>query len=179
MPAPRGLAAAALVAVLPVTACGQGTPSGEVPGGAVGPDEQVSERIEVLQVQLEYPLDGVYEVGEDARLFLAVANDGEGADALVDVTGPDFAEAELTSGGKTGPIPVPELDNVYIGAEGAPSVVLEDLSTALRSSQSIPVTLVFDDAGEVTVEAVVAAEGQTPAPPFDFPDPAEDVSPDS
>jgi hypothetical protein len=29
----------------------------------------------------------------------------------------------------------------------------------------------------VTVDAVVAAEGQDPAPPYDFPDPAEDVDP--
>lgn len=69
---------------------------------------------------------------------------------------------------------MPANDNVYVGAEGAPAVVLEDLSTSLRSSQSIPVTFVFEDAGEVTVDAVVAAEGPTPAAPFDFPDPAED-----
>jgi copper(I)-binding protein len=64
---------------------------------------------------------------------------------------------------------------VYVGAEGAPSVVLEDLRRPLRSSQSIPVTFVFADAGTVTVDAVVAAEGQVPRP-FDFPDPAGDPS---
>jgi copper(I)-binding protein len=38
----------------------------------------------------------------------------------------------------------------------------------------MPVTLHFEDAGSVAVEAVVAAEGQTPAPTYDFPDPADD-----
>ena len=56
-------------------------------------------------------------------------------------------------------------------------MVLEDLGTKLRSSQSIPVTFLFEEAGKVTVDAVVAAEGQTPAPPFDFADPAETVDP--
>jgi copper(I)-binding protein len=69
---------------------------------------------------------------------------------------------------------VPENDNVYVGAGGPPSVLLEDLSRSLRSSQSIPVTFVFEEAGQVTVEAMVAAAGQEP-----FTDPAEDVSPDS
>ncbi|MGY1624612.1 copper chaperone PCu(A)C [Geodermatophilus sp. SYSU D00965] len=145
--------------------------------GAVGPDVVVDETIKLLQVQLEFPLDGVHEEGEDARLFLAIANDGSEADTLLDVRGPDFTDAELVAGGAPGTIAVPPDDNVYVGAEGAPSVVLEDLRTPLRSSQSIPVTFVFEDAGEVTVEAVVAAEGEDPAAPFDFPDPAEDVDP--
>jgi hypothetical protein len=39
------------------------------------------------------------------------------------------------------------------------------------------VTFVFEEAGEVVVEAVVEAEGSTPSAPFDFPDPAEDPTP--
>ena len=50
-----------------------------------------------------------------------------------------------------------------------------NLGRTLRSSESIPVTFRFDD-GEVTVEAVVAAEGQTPSRSNDFPDPDEDPS---
>ncbi len=53
-------------------------------------------------------------------------------------------------------------------------MTLLDLGRELRSSQSIPVTLVFEDAGEVTLDVPVAAEGQNPEPTFDFPDPAED-----
>ncbi len=78
------LAAAALATALAAAGCGDETPDVD-DSGAVGPDEPVSESIKVLQVQLEYPLDGVYEEGEDARLFLGIANDGTEDDDLLDV----------------------------------------------------------------------------------------------
>ena len=169
------LATAALAAVT-LTACGAGDPKPgpEVAGGNAGVDEQVVSDIKVLDVEVEYPLDGRYEPGDDARLYLAVSNTGAEPDALVAVTGPDFAESR--AGGTGLPIPVPKQDTVYIGAEGEPTLTLTDLERALRSSQSIPVTLRFEEAGPVTVEAVVAAEGQAPTPTYDFPDPAEDPS---
>lgn len=163
---------------LTLTACSQDNPVAdegrEVPGGAVGPDEMVTEDLSVLQVQLEYPLDGVYEEGEDANLFLGIANTGNTDDDLLDVRGPDFADARILVDGEPGAIRVRQDDNVYVGAEGAPTITLVDLGRSLRSSQSIPVTLVFEDAGEVTLDAPVAAEGQNPEPSYDFPDPAED-----
>lgn len=182
MPAPprsrRRLSAITLASALALTACSQDDPvadeGAEVPGGAVGPDAMVTEDLSVLQVQLEHPLDGAYEEGEDARLFLGIANTGNTDEDLLDVRGPDFADAEITVDGEPGAIRVRQDDNVYVGAEGAPSITLVDLERSLRSSQSIPVTLVFEDAGEVTVQAPVAAEGQDPEPPHDFPDPAED-----
>jgi hypothetical protein len=186
MPAPQArrhrLVVAALASSLALAACTQDQPLAdegvEVPGGAIGPDEMVTEDLSVLQVQLEYPLDGRYDVGEDARLFLGIANTGSTGDALVDVRGPDFAGAEITVDGEAADvIGVPEDDNVYVGAEGAPTITLVDLDRSLRSAQSIPVTLVFEEAGEVTLDAPVAAEGQRPEPPFDFPDPAEDPTP--
>jgi periplasmic copper chaperone A len=173
----RWLAGAALATILATTAgCGDERPDVD-DTGAVGPDEVVDESIKVLQVQLEYPLDGVYDEGEDARLFLGIANDGTQEDDLLDVRGPDFTDAAITEAGEPAVIRVPANDNVYVGAEGAPSILLKDLQTSLRSSESIPVTFVFEEAGEVTVEAVVAAEGPTPSAPFDFPDPAEDPTP--
>jgi periplasmic copper chaperone A len=169
------LGAAGLAATLVLAGCGGDELPDVDDSGAVGPDAVVSDDLTVLQVQLEHPLDGVYEVGEDARLFAGIANDGTVEDDLVDVRGPDFTDAALTVDGEPAPIRVPADENVYVGAEGAPTVVLEDLRTELRSSQSIPVTFVFEEAGEVTVDAVVSAEGQDPTPPFDFPDPDGDV----
>jgi copper(I)-binding protein len=174
------LAPLVLAAALPLTACSRDAPlaepGAEVRGGAVGPDTAVSEDVSLLQVQIEYPLDGIHEEGEDARLFFAIANTGDRPVALVDVTGPDFADArtEGAGDGDSFDIAVREDDNVYVGAEGEPAVVLTDLQRSLRSSQSIPVTFVFDEAGEVTVEAMVAASGQNPTPTVDFPDPDED-----
>jgi copper(I)-binding protein len=156
------------------------TPSAEVRGGAIGPDEAVSQDVKVLQVQLEYPLDGAYEIGEDASLYLAVSNTGTVADTLVAVRGPDFATVRTTGAGDGHDlaITIPADDNVYIGAEGEPAVTLVGLSRELRSSQSTPVTLTFARAGTVTVDAVVADEGQSPAQTFDFPSPDEDPTGD-
>lgn len=174
----RLLLAASCTLLLGAGACGEDppsiTPGPEVAGGAVGPDAPVGKDLELLQVQLEYPLDGAYEAGEDARLFFGIANTGTTADTLVDVSGPDFADARTPGGGSDLALEVAAEDNVYVGAEGVPVVVLDDLQTELRSSQSIPVTFTFERAGEVTLDAVVAAEGQQPLSPDDFRDPAED-----
>ena len=174
------LGGALLAAVLPLTACGgqdELNPlqdgDDEIVGGAVGPDETVNETLEVLQVQLEYPLDGVYEEGEDAGLFFAISNTGTEPATLVDVVGEDFAEATSADGEEIS-IVVPADDNVYVGAEDVPAVVLQDLETSLRSSQSIPVTFVFGEAEELTIEAMVSASGQNPTPTVDVEDPDED-----
>ena len=170
-------AAAMLVAGLSLSACSQDAPldvpGEEVRGGAVGPDVDVTDDLGLRQVQLAWPADGVHAEGDDAELYLALTNTGRQPDVLVDVRGPDFADATLSADGATGGIPVDEDDNVYVGADGAPSIVLEDLARPLRSSQSIPVTFVFQEAGTVTVDAMVAAEGQEPRP-FDFADPVQD-----
>lgn len=169
-------------ALLALSACGEEAPSevpgGEVRGGAVGPDVRVSDDVSLLQVQLEYPLDGRYEEGEDARLFMAVANTGTAPATLTDISGPDVGEVrvETTAGGGL-PLQVDPNDNLYVGAEGPPDVTLLDLGRSLSSSQSIPVTFTFAEAGEVTVDVVVAAEGQTPSAPFDSPDDDPDQDP--
>jgi len=164
-------AAAISAGALVLSGCGSEapiqTPGAEVVGGAIGPDERVSEDVKVLAVQLDHPVDGVYEEGEDAELRLAISNTGTEPDVLIDVTGPDFADARTPGAGGGGPldIPVPADDNVYVGAEGGPLLTLIDLDRSLRSSQSIPVTFTFQRAGEVTVDAMVAAEERAPSRP--------------
>lgn len=140
------------------------TPGAEVTGGAVGPDTPVSSDVKVLSVHIAYPNDGVYQVGENASLTMAISNTGTNADTLTNVTGPDFAGVRSSNAddGDTLAIDIPANDNVYIGSNGEPGLTLVHLDRSLRSSQSIPVTFVFARAGEVTVDAVVAAEGQTP-----------------
>ena len=171
---------ACTAAVVALTGCGSDaptqTPQAEVSGGAIGPDEAVSADVKVLAVQLEYPLDGVYEEGEDASLYLGISNTSSEPDLLVDVSGPDFADVRSTGAGDGDAlaVEVPANDNVYVGAEDEPALTLVSLSRPLRSSQSIPVTFTFERAGEVTVDAMVAAEGQDPLPTYDFPDPDED-----
>jgi hypothetical protein len=159
-------------------------PGPEVDGGAVGPDVQVTDDIGLQQVQLEYPEDGLYEEGESARVYFAVANSSGEPAVLTDISGPDFSGVEVeTADGSGLPLTADPNDDLYVGAEGPPTVTLLDLGRSLRSSQSIPVTFTFAEAGEVTVDVVVSAEGQTPSPPFDFPnddpdqDPTDDEAP--
>ncbi|MGY1669142.1 hypothetical protein [Geodermatophilus sp. SYSU D00710] len=153
-------------------------PGPEVDGGAIGPDVQIGDDLALVQVQLEYPLDGVYEEGEEARLFFGITNSGGEPASLVDVSGPDFGGVRVEGADSTGlPLQVDANDNLYVGAEGPPDVTLLDLEQSLRSSQSIPVTFTFAEAGEVTIEVPVSAEGQSPVPPFDFPNDDPDQDP--
>ena len=188
----RRLAAALVGAVLMLGACGEDEENPlqddqvEVEGGAVGPDVMVNEDLELLQVQLEYPLDGVYEEGEAARLFFAVNNTGSEPATITDISGPDFSGVRVEkSDGQGLPLQADANDNLYVGAEGPPNVTLLNLDQSLRSSQSIPVTFTFAEAEEVTVNAMVSAEEAPAVPPFDFPnddpdqDPTDDDSPTS
>jgi copper(I)-binding protein len=179
-PRPARAAAPALLALLlALPACSSPgdapleVPGPEVRGGNAGVDETVSDDVTVQDVELAYPEDGVWSAGEDAPLYAAITNTGSDPVRLVDVSGPAFADVEVSGGAL--PLEVPAEDSLYLGAEGAPALTLTDLDRELRSSQSLEVTFTFADAGEVTVEAVVAAEGRRPSADADFPDP--DVDP--
>jgi copper(I)-binding protein len=184
-PTRRRLAAVVCGTALLLTGCGGSEPDetlsddpAEVEGGAVGPDVRLNDDVGLQQVQLEYPLDGVYEAGEDARLFMAVTNTGGEPVTLTDISGPDFGGVRVETGDGQGlPLTVDAEDTLYVGAEGPPDVTLLDLGRELRSSQSIPVTFAFGEAGEVTVDVPVSAEGQNPTPPFHFPDDDPDQDP--
>lgn len=169
MSAHRRLAAVAIAAALPLTACGADAPSGEVVGGAAAPDEVVTDELTVAALQLAFPPEGVWREGDDVPLYAAITNTGERAARLVDVEGDAFGEAVLTAAdGSEGAIEIAERDNAYLEPEGPPSVLLTDLEESLRSSQSLEVTFVFADGAEVTMEAPVApsspADGGFDAP---------------
>ena len=159
-PRRRSLAVLACLLALGTAGCGESAaevePGPEVAGGAIGPDQSVSEDVKLLQVQLEHPADGVYQVGEDAALELTVSNTGPAPDTLVDVSGPDFAGVRLSGSGL--PLAVPADGTVAIGGADGPSLTLVDLTRELRSSLSTPVTFTFAEAGTVTVDVVVAAD---------------------
>lgn len=175
---PRRRALAPGVALLiSLAGCGAGDPKPgpEVAGGNAGVDESAGPDLKVLDVELEFPAgDGIYQAGDDADLYVAISNTGSAPDTLLDVTGADFHDARIGPSGPGTSIGVPGNDTVFVGAEGEPTVTLVDLSRSLRSSQSIPVTFVFQRAGSLTVDAVVTPEGDTPRSDVDFPDPARD-----
>lgn len=175
---PRPAPAVAVACLLSLAACSEDAQNPledegrDIVGGNAGVQEWVNEEVSVADVELAYPEDGVWEEGEDAPLYVAVTNVGPEPVVLTDVSGPDFAGVQVTGGEL--PLEIPQDDNLYVGAEGSPTIVLRDLDESLRSSQSIPVTFTFRDAGEATVEAIVAASGQEPDTDVDFPDPDAD-----
>lgn len=146
------------------------TPGPEVVGGAAAPDATVSEDVSVNAVLLAYPDDGIWAEGADVPLYAALVNTGDEPVRLIDVRGEDFADARLIGAdGTDGALEVDEADTLYLEPDGPPSVVLQDVERSLRSSQSVSVTFVFEDIGEVTIDARVA-----PASPADEPFTEED-----
>jgi len=165
----RALRAAALGVLLfsPVamTACsaGQITQTETQVRDKVGPSAQVGD-IVVRGVHLAYPSSGSYSRGDDAELQMALVNRGGEDDSLVDVTGEDFSRVRITGGGTAAgsggsgsgspEVSLPAGSALYLGQEG-PTVSLVNLSEDLTPGQSIELTLEFDKAGEVTVQAQV------------------------
>lgn len=175
-PAPHG--ALILTCLLPLAACGEDPynplqdEGRDIVGGNAGVQAQVSEDVSLADVELAYPEDGIWEEGEEVPLYVAVTNSGSEPVTLIDVSGPDFTGVEVADGDL--PLEVAAEDNLYVGAEGAPTIVLQDLGESLRTSQSIPVTFTFEEAGDVTVEVMVASSGQEPDSDVDFEHPDED-----
>ena len=67
-------------------------------------------------------------------------------------------------------IPIPAGSTVFLGGAGGATVELADLTEELTSGQSIELTLTFERAGEVTVQALVATPDRVVPreEPFDF-----------
>ena len=60
------------------------------------PDPPLSDgEITLRAVEFAYPRGGVYEDGDDAELRMAIINDSEEADALVDISGEGFGDVEI------------------------------------------------------------------------------------
>ena len=122
--------------------------------------------IGLRDVQLAYPNGGAYQAGGDARLIMAIANGADTEDTLLSITGDGFESYEVTPGsdaslaptGEDGTeIPLPPNQNVYIGNGDGPTVTLTGLADTLTPAQTLDVTLTFEQAGEVTVAALVGA----------------------
>jgi copper(I)-binding protein len=147
-----------------------------------GPMAEVGD-IVLRGIQLAYPNGGAYESGDDAELRMAVVNRGAEDDALVDISGDSFDRVRITGGG-TGAgsggsssgssdreVEIPGDSALFLGEEG-PTVTLVGLSDDLTVGQTVELTLEFERAGEVTVQALVGtSEREQPrGEAFDFHD---------
>jgi copper(I)-binding protein len=107
---------------------------------------------------------GSVPAGSSASMFLALFNNGSSADKLVGVTAPGAATSvKLVGGG----VNIPASSSVNLTGP-SPSIVLSGLTKALPSGGSIPVTLDFQRAGDVTIQVPVqpqAFQYSTYSPP--------------
>jgi copper(I)-binding protein len=155
-----------LLGPLALGACsgGQITQTNTQDRDKAGPQGEVGNII-LRSIVLEYPSSGRYDEGDDAELTAAVVNTAGEADTLVSIEGDAF-EGVRAIGGDAEPVSdsagfstelnveLPGNETVYLGGDG-PTILLENLTEPLTSGQSIPLTMTFEQAGEVTVQAMV------------------------
>jgi copper(I)-binding protein len=128
----------------------------------VGGQAEVGE-VSLRAVEFAYPRGGIYEDGDDAELRMAIINNSQEGDALVDISGEGFGEVEIDddtapgSGrpGSTSEIEIPANESVFVDGENL-SISLTDLDESLTTGQSLELTFTFENAGEVTVPVTVA-----------------------
>jgi copper(I)-binding protein len=157
---------ALLLSPIALTACsaGQVTQTATQDRDKAGPQAEV-ENIVLRSVLLEYPSSGRYEEGDDAELLAAIVNTGDEPDTLISIEGDAFdgvrvlgADVDAVSDARGFAtelnIEIPRDDTVFLGGDG-PTVLLEDLAESLTTGQSIELTMNFELAGAVTVQALV------------------------
>ena len=190
----RALRAATTVVLLtsPValSACsaGQVTQTATQERDKVGAMAQVGD-LTIRRVQFLSPEEFTLEQGDDAELTLAVVNRSPEPDRLVDITGEGFGDVEFDAGsvsssttsaagsgaGGSGGgssdegIEIPGDSSVFIDGEDR-SITLTDLDDSLATGQYLELTLVFENAGEITIPVTVATpeEALERGEPFDF-----------
>jgi copper(I)-binding protein len=156
-----GIAAGAVVLTAGCAAGQIAQTAEEVPGvpgaqATVGP-------IQLHNITVAYPSNGVYQVGSAARLNFVIANTGGQADQLVSVSSGSAKTVQISTV-KPGARPLakaatalkvgPQANlNVY---GSGPSVTLTGLVRELRSSQQTTITFRFANAGQVQVSVPVA-----------------------
>jgi copper(I)-binding protein len=155
-----------LLGPLALGACsgGQITQTNTQDRDKAGPQGEV-ENVTLRSIVLEYPTSGQYDEGDDAELTAALLNTAREADTLVSIEGDAF-EGVRAIGGDAEPVSdsagfstelnveLPGNETVFLGGDG-PTILLENLTEPLTAGQSIALTMTFEQAGEVTVRALV------------------------
>ncbi len=153
----------------------------------------------VRAAQLVYPPGGVYGLGDQAELTMAIVNSGRVDDQLVDITGADFSAVAVsappaasstgavTPPDTTSPEPVPVDSTAEIAQSPAPEGTAVDILIPAREAVFIgtgtpPIVLTgltrpIDAAQSVELTLTFARSGQTTVPAMMGP--APDVLPRS
>ena len=167
-----------LLSPVALTACSAGrvTQTATQERDKVGALAQVGD-ITIRAAKLASPGEDGYERGDDADLLMAIVNSGTEPDTLSEVTGEGFDDVELDDGssaGSTGSsssqgIEIPANGTVFLDGEDT-TVTLTSLEDSLTTGQQLELTLVFENAGEITLPVTVATpeEAIERGEPFDF-----------
>ena len=150
----------ALLAVGMLTGCSGRDPFQDLPAGGVNAD---SGQLTVSDIWIDGPQGAA--TGASAPLRLAITNQSTTtADALVGVSTSLAAKAQLEQNGRpVSAIPLPA--GGFVDLESTTGIVLEGLHQAVTAGQYFPVTLTFENAGPITVQAGIA--------PFAYPEPQD------
>jgi copper(I)-binding protein len=150
----------ALLAVGVLAGCSVGDPYQDLPAGGTDAD---SGQVTVSDLWIDGP-QGV-AAGASTPLRLALTNQSTTTpDALVGVSTSLTSKVQLEQDGHpVSTIPLPA--GGFVDLESTTGVVLEGLHQAVTAGQYYPVTLTFENAGPVTVQAGIA--------PFAYPEPQD------
>lgn len=164
--AARTLTAAGLVTVLAAAPSCVSDPQDVVQAGVMGANAEVGD-IRLLSVHVEAPTLPAYPPGADARVWLTLLNQGTTADTLTAVTTPVADRVEIhwdqncdgvyqavpqlalqpTQRPRASTTGVPPFDAYHLWVMGFEDPVL--------AGSTLELTFAFQDAGTVTVEALV------------------------
>ncbi len=138
---------------------------GAIVGGAalglfVARDQAKAHEYDVGQLKVEHPwLRAPAEGQTKAQFFAFIHNNGDTADKLIAVKSANFGKAEIYSDAThpaTGGLVLPPKKKTVLAPDGA-HVVLSDFKKHLEVGWGLEMTLVFEKAGEVTIDASIDA----------------------
>lgn len=179
------VACCGLLAALAACSSGQVTQTAGQTSSAAGSSAEVGD-LRLRDIELGYPTGGRYEEGDSATLLLAIANQGQTADTLIEVSGSFFDSAtgtgpeDAAGAGDTGgedaaltegvAVDIEAGSLVILGGEQADPIELLDLSESLYAGQIVDLRLTFAEAGEVSVSVPVGnSDRETDrGEPFDY-----------
>jgi copper(I)-binding protein len=141
------------VSTLAIAGCeaGNGAPTLEFHAASAG-QQTVFNSIRINNVfVLGAPSGSTVPAGSSASLFLSLYNGGKTADTLESITAAGTASSISVTGS---PLTLPSFSAVNLTGP-QPTAVLNDLTTPLTSGTTVPVTLTFEHAGQVTLQVPV------------------------
>jgi hypothetical protein len=112
--------------------------------------------------------------GRPTAAYLTIRNTGDRPDRLIEVTTPVAGHAAthamVHEGGvmkmrPAGPLEIPPGGELRLAPGGERHIMLMELKEPLKEGASLPLTLVFESAGEITLEAPIAGMAADAPPP--------------